>query len=562
MPPAPAPPTFDILTLASEGRAEDVWRSTRVRALYSPFYFSKVVLGYTKLTTSLHLPELELFASRWSRGYNRQVVQWPRAFYKSTSFTISCAIWGALPVSPKDHAFAQRLFTGPTLDEWNRRAALHDQNVLQVIAFETEANAIKKGREIRWHYERNEFFRSLFPEIAYTGKESSWTDKSLKQRRVGERERSDEGTFEFIGVGGALQSRHFDRMWLDDLVGKAARDSQAVMSATLEWFDLLYGNFVSAKIRDQTRFVIGNRWAFNDLNSHIAERQPDVAFYTRAAVEIDENGVEYASCPEILDLEDISRLRREMSTVDFSCQYLNNPISSDQADLTADHLHTYTVSNGTLTCSCGDTAHINSCRRYMHYDPYTAKATSTSRPALVVTAVSPTSHVYILHTYMRRETYSAIFDNIFDLADRWRVDSFTYEDVGAQNMTEFYIRQRARASKTHFPPITALKVGGKSKETRIRDYLFPVIRAGRMSVHPSNAIIGSMLAAFPSHSFDHDYDILDALAQGATVWRAPLSSEATEAIRTSDAAALAALSTPYTYWTPPTPELTQGALVT
>jgi hypothetical protein len=73
----------DIIQLAASGQANKVWRDQRVRCLLSPYYFTKVVLGYKRLVPHLHQHDTELFISRWAEGQTEQAIEWPRAFYKS-----------------------------------------------------------------------------------------------------------------------------------------------------------------------------------------------------------------------------------------------------------------------------------------------------------------------------------------------------------------------------------------------------------------------------------------------------------------------------------------------
>jgi len=218
----------DILQLAAAGSADKVWLDQRVRSILSPYYFIKVVLGYKKLVPHLHQHDTELFVSRWASGQTEQAVEWPRAFYKTTTFTIGLGIWGVLPVTDEDTNYALTALEIPE-ELWFERCSLHDQDATQLFAFETEGNARKKINIVKWHFEENSTFRWLFPEIAYTGNERPWNSDCLCIRRVGDRRKDPEGSFEAIGVGGALQSRHYSRIWCDDLVGENARKISVVM---------------------------------------------------------------------------------------------------------------------------------------------------------------------------------------------------------------------------------------------------------------------------------------------------------------------------------------------
>lgn len=540
----------NILQLAESGNAANVMRDMRVRSLYSPYFFEKVVLGYRDLVDHLHLHDTELFVTRWSDGVTKQFIEWPRAFFKTTTFTIGVSIWHVLPVSEEDHLYALDTLQIPE-EAWLRRVALHDQDATQLIAFETDENAKKKIGQIKWHFEENELFRTLFPEIAFTGKEPKWSNDCLTIRRVGERRRDAEGTFEAIGVGGALQSRHYKTVWEDDLVGERARKSQAEMDKVIGWHGRLHGAFEDAS--KAIRFGVSNRWGYNDLNSYIRKNEPDVVFYTRAAWEVGEDGVEIPIFPERYSIEALMKIRDSgsMTRYDFSCQYLNSPVLPGDQQVDLSNRHYYTVAeDGAMHCSCGGTYYPSQLLRYLHYDPYNAKATSTSCPAIVGVGTSSDEHVFVLSIWTTRGTYDKVYDQIFTQNDRYRPGLFTYEDVGHQNSVEYHWKTLSKtteykAEHRNPPTIQGVKTGNRNKETRIRESLFPVIENRKFSTRRNMLGLDRQLETFPNKTLDHDYDILDALAQGAMVWKFPDSDDTRLVAAAEEKEYLAKLGTPY-----------------
>src|SRR5258708_7588149 len=131
-----------ILTMAESGHADQVMRDLRVRSLYSPYFLEKVVLGYRDLVDHLHLHDTELFVDRWTQGVRKQFIEWPRAFFKTTTFTIGMSIWTVCPVTDEDHLYALDVLGLPE-DKWLARVALHDQDATQVLALETDEDAKK-----------------------------------------------------------------------------------------------------------------------------------------------------------------------------------------------------------------------------------------------------------------------------------------------------------------------------------------------------------------------------------------------------------------------------------
>lgn len=526
----------DILTLASSGDASLVWRDQRVRCLFSPYYLVKVVLGYKKLVSHLHQHDLELFVDRWSQGHTEQAVEWPRAFYKTTTFTIGVGIWVVLPVTEEDSAYALNELGIPE-DLWWRRVELHDQDATQLLAFEIESNAKKKLDIIKWHFEENQAFRWLFPEIAYVGEERPWNSSCLRIRRVGERRKDPEGTFEAIGVGGALQSRHYKIIWCDDLVGENARKSQTVMDQTIGWYQRLEGAFENATRK--IRFLISNRWGYADLNSWVRDHEPHMPFYTRAAWEL-VDGVEQPIFPEEYSMEELLKIKDKLTKYDFSSQYLNSPTMPGEAEVDTSPIHFYEVqADGSIKCSCGHTYRASQLYRFLHYDPYNAKgAGSKSCPALVVVGLSSDEHTFVLDYWLSKENYGKVYDRIFFYNDTWRPRLFTYEDVGHQNLTAHHLQTVSRSveykQKHHaFPRIEGIPTGNRAKEQRIREGVFPIIEKRKFAVRRKHQLLLKMLETFPHKVLDHDYDLLDAISQGSCkthsgsrVWRYPTTEDA------------------------------------
>lgn len=544
--------TPDILQLAASGDATNVLRDMRVRSLYSPYYFVKVVLGYGQLSADFHLPEMENFVSNWSRGVRKQAIEWARGFYKTTCFTIGTSMWVVLPWTDEDTEYATH-HLGFGEGDWLLRMGLHDQDATQLLAFETSDNAEKKVGIIKWQFEENALFRRLFPEIAHTGKENPWNTSCLKIRRVGKRRADAEGTFEAIGVGGALQSRHYKIVWEDDLVGEKARKSPAVMEQTIGWHGRLHGCFENAT--EQIRFLVSNRWGYADLNSAVRAGESDFVFHTRSAIEIGEGGREVACFPEQYPLEKLLAIRDSgnMTRYDFSCQYLNDPTLPGQKELNTSFLHYYTVEeDGKVVCDeCGVLGYLSQMNRYLQYDPYNDKGKgSKSCPALGVVATTSSEKVLVVDYWMNKGHYDKVFDRIYWFNDTYRPIHMTYEDVGHQNADAFHIREISktadwRAKHKPFPRIIPVTTGNVNKNTRIREALTVRLERGKLHVRKTQTVLVDMLDKFPNPCLDHDYDLLDMLAQGHMHWHYPESQDAAVQERNDEEAYLAKLGQNY-----------------
>lgn len=540
----------NILQLASKGDAANVLRDMRVRSLWSSYYFVKVVLGYSELSPTFHQPEMEAFLTNWANGVRKQAIEWSRGFFKTTCFTIGTSIWTVLPVTDEDTEYALHNL-GIAEGDWYHRTRLHDQDATQLLAFEVIENAKKKLSIIRSHFEENQIFRSVFPDIAYTGSERPWNNECVRIRRVGARQRDAEGTFEAIGVGGALQSRHYKIVWEDDLVGEKAIKSPAIMEQTIGWHGRLHGAFENAS--EQIRTLVSNRWGYADLNSYIRANEPDFVFHTRSAIELGDDG-EKAVFPERFTIEKLMQIRDSgsMTKYDFSCQYLNSPVLPGEREVAISNLHYYVVEeDGAMKCNCGAVYRLSQLKRYIHYDPYNAKgAMSTSCPALVVVGTAPDKHVFLVDYFTAKQNYGGIYDRLFRYNDVYRPGLFTYEDVGHQNLTAYHISEICKTKEfkekhRNFPRIEGVSSGGRSKDVRIREGLFPIIEKGKFAVRKQHQTFLTMLETFPHRQLDHDYDLLDALAQGSDKWRFPDNEDVRDQRSNEEAEYLSKFNEPY-----------------
>lgn len=298
----------------------------RLNALGDNFYFIKIVLQKNRLSNTFHRQYCDCFLC-WSL---KDVFEIPRDHFKTTIGSVGMPMWWALPFTDQDEILMRRLGYKDEWITWMRRA--HNQNTRTLIAMEIVKNAWKIGKRITEQYRNNKFFLNLFPQVE-PDSSCQWTADTLTHKRDYSRPGADqgEGTYEFIGVDVALQSRHFDRIVCDDIYGREALKSDLVAQSTWEWFQLLVGAFDSNPDNPDEEIdqvVNGNRWSFHDLNWKIKKELPDFKFHTHDA--------EGGCCslhppgqpifPEEWSLTKLAKYRHRLKDYFYSCQYRNKPI--------------------------------------------------------------------------------------------------------------------------------------------------------------------------------------------------------------------------------------------
>jgi hypothetical protein len=249
--------------------------------------------------------------------------------HNSTVYSEVYPIFRALPFGPPEEDFFSTIGFSDLFIEWMRRT--HSQDIRILIVSETIKNAIKLGGRIANHYENNDLFRKLFHDILPTERET-WTAESLHQRRTPSGSGHGEGTFDFIGVGVALQSRHYNLVIQDDLIGREARKSRIVMQDAIDYHQILAGatDFdIDNPGRDFDEIVVGNRWSHDDLNSYIRKEERYFSWTTHSALGgcCSLHPLGTPIFPEAFTRQKLMRWKQRLGTYHFSCQFLNLPIN-------------------------------------------------------------------------------------------------------------------------------------------------------------------------------------------------------------------------------------------
>jgi hypothetical protein len=440
-------------------------------------------------------------------------------------------MWWALPITQKDVDFFLKLGYSNEFVRWMIEAHNADTRILLVS--ENITNAAKLGKRIRWHFESNALYRSLFPETL-PDTSCIWTNFSLhvKRPKGGTGGAHGEGTFDFLGVGGALQSRHYTGGIIeDDLVGRRAIESQSEMDKTIDYHRLLVGAFENEdKDHENPELVVGNRWSYHDLNSYIRETETWFRFTNHGALGgcCSLHPPDTPIFPEEWTFQKLMRAKQRLGAYHFSCQYLNNPAAPDNADFDPHWLNHYTpyrtednrigihheVKGGKVYKDLL-TGHL---RIAMATDPNHSgnSAFGRCRHSIVVVGLSSSGDFYLLDCWAQASSYDTYIGKIYEMARKWKLRKFGLETVAAQKYLAYHIQYRNRTERI---PLRIQELKGeveapdgtmsRKKEWRIRNVLSPIFEQGRFWVQSRHQDFLGEYQTFPKGKF---CDILDALA--------------------------------------------------
>ena len=514
----------------------------RVNALGSLYYFIKIILKRRRLTDALHKP----WCRSLERDHLKDVYELPRDHFKSTICSEGFPMWRSLPFSDSDEIAFRNLGYDDEFVSFMKR--MHRRDSRNLLVCENITNASKLGNRISGHYESNPHFRVLFPEVL-PDSSCPWSNFSLRHKRSAGAEPHGEGTFDFLGVGGALQSRHYDGLIIqDDLVGRKAIESVSIMEKTIDYHRIVVGAFEmpDEDTHENDEFIVGNRWSFRDLNSHIREFEPWFKVVTHSALGgcCPEHTADTPIFPEEFSFEKLETWRRRLGTYHFSCQFLNNPAAPENADFHEEWLNYYHIEEGNEKNGFkGLIKHevkdgivrkdipVSHLRIGMAIDPNHSgnQGLGRCRHAIVVVGESAAGHFYLLDWWTKASSYDEFYAKILDLADDWKLTKVGLETIAAQKYIgdhlSFLCRLRGRR-------LVIVELRGevegpdgeltRKKEWRIRNVLAPVFEYGRFFTQRRFQDFLGEYTTFPKGRY---VDGLDALAYIPQLIKQPQSYE-------------------------------------
>src|SRR3990172_137671 len=257
------------LSLAELGvtntNADSLRSKMRSKACESLYFLGKAVLGFHDFMTPLHL---EICRFVQDEDAKRKCLVVPRGFFKTTIINVVHTIWRLLP---KDEDWRDMVTDGP--------------NSRTLLAGSTATNAEHCLRLIKAHFEANQLFQWLFPEIIpdWT-KVKKWTETEIQIPRSKE---FKEASVETIGVGGKATGRHFTDLKEDDLVELQVADNPDELDKIIKWHE--YCEYLLEDTRRDRNYVCGTRYHKNDLIGYLkaSDMHPKgrYVFYERAGIE-------------------------------------------------------------------------------------------------------------------------------------------------------------------------------------------------------------------------------------------------------------------------------------
>lgn len=480
----------------------------RHRALNETFYMAKVILGYNKLTVRTHAPICTFLDTCDAK---RRLIQDPRSHFKTTIVTVT-----------------HRL-----------QRALRDPSTRTLIVGDTDTNAKLHLGKIKRHLDYNVILRWLFSDILWEDGAAQAPAWRADELHLPGALVHGEPTFNSIGAGGGVVSRHYDTINPDDIIGDDEQFSEVEMAKTIEWSTGLESLFVPP-IEEGQMDIPCTFWRTDDVyaffeefyGGHYEPVKTGPHSYQRGPLAVFRRAVRDPATGELIFPEAISEAflarLREKNPERFSAQYMNDPKSSEMAYFKPQYLRYFNWQmpgtillfqhkNGTF-----ERILVRDLEVMSFCDPHAGGSQSKrfggTRAAVITTGVqAKTGRVFVLDAWIKRAPTNLIITEIIRQNEQWSPQQFHIEANGLQKMIKPWLLERVdRERRQDVPYVPYIPKGDKDGERRIRG-LQPLMRAGQIILQEGfNELIQEFMSWRPGTNSLRDG--LDCLSQGLEQW--------------------------------------------
>lgn len=322
------------------------------------------------------------------------------------------------------------------------------------------------------------------------------------------------------GVEAELTSSHYDIIILDDLQGEknfqTAEQREKVKRYYRSMMDLIEpGGLI---------VVIGTRWHLDDVYQYIIDNE--VEYYDIKIRRVVEDGKiifpkkfnkrfdpetkawSFTTTP----CQDYINYLRKRPSEEFSSQYMNDPIDSENQIFKKDYFKYYEKRPERLYVS-------------MSIDPAISEKQTADYFAINVAGMDENYNIYVLDTLKGHWKISEAIDNIFITYQKWKPSSVGLETVAFQKALKSWLEEKMRERGVYFPITEFQRSSNESKEFRIKS-LEPFYREGKIFHAKWMTSLEHEAVSFPRGKHDDEIDALasqlELLLPGDAAQNAPI----------------------------------------
>jgi predicted phage terminase large subunit-like protein len=382
---------------------------------------------------------------------------------------------------------------------------LNEPDVRILIDSETFSKSKAFLREIIGHLENNQKYREVFKAIhgmypfETRSKAKLWTDSELilpcrkKERK--------EPTISCAGIDVTKNGMHYDLIICDDLHSEKNVTNKEQIDNVIQHYKLAF----SLLDPGRPMIVIGTRWDYSDLYQHIMDfESEDFNILKKSAYNPDGS----LFFPEVLSEKELDKIRRRQGTGIFSKQYLNEPVSDENATFKRDQIKRKSL----------EEIKGRPINWYLSVDPsYTDPRSGgnySDYAGMVLVGMDFMRELYVRHIVRKKMTYSEIINEIFLIYTDPKFQDIKnmkiiLETIGTKSLS--YELSNEQKRRNTWLPIQEIKSRHLNKEERIRG-LAPFYEYGHvyhLKECPQIEELEYELLHFPTGRHD---DIIDPFA--------------------------------------------------
>lgn len=296
----------------------------------------------------------------------------------------------------------------------------NNPNVRLLIVTKTGTLARTINRSIRRSVEGNEKISRVFPNLKPS---SPWTDDELTVQNS----RSDGfPSITAVGLHGTITGRRADRIIVDDIIDKENVWTEASRIKTKEWWDEVVMPILEP---NGSIWAIGTRWHQKDIYAQWMENPlwaEDVEVMTayktvlnekgQREMVYDENNKPISYWPSRWTLESLDDRRRELGSLVFNAQYMNDPSGYEGILFKGEWLTHYNSMDAAWQHYLSEEYEV-----YMGLDPAISESPEADWTAIVVIGLNPTTmDVYILDIYRGHLDFPEQVKKLQEMYAKWR----------------------------------------------------------------------------------------------------------------------------------------------
>ena len=336
------------------------------------------------------------------------------------------------------------------------------QRILQdpevTICIFSHVNSIASDflRQIKLELEDNQRLKTVFPDILWQDPQKQAARWSVDGGIIVKRSTNPkEATVEASGlVDGMPTGKHYRLRIYDDVV----TDKSVATPEQIQKTTNAYSLSQSLGVIGGDEWMIGTRYSYADTYNWIIERSA----LTPRIYPATKNGLR-DGVPVLFSSEEWNKRLLKNTDGDIACQYMQNPLSGQQAMFDIADLQVYEARPETLAV-------------YVLCDPARSKKKGSASTAIMVWGVDYANNKYLLDGFCHKMDLKDRWENFARMWMRWKAQPgvqnvrMGYETFGAQSDMDYFTEQMTLPGKPRFEIIELAwpREGEGSKVDRVQ----------------------------------------------------------------------------------------------